>query len=213
MTDDPSSSAPPLKRIKLVHRVPDPTYTHHDQLPSRKLAFPGKIPELLTSFYRLEDDDPDMTLDELQELAAEDGGHLAQDFRLRRDGRLHGPIQPVKKQVMPSRPQDVWDEVIDQLPTEVKVVRDAAKVRVNGAKKVAKLVVAHWEKVAAADDKERKAEERRVLMLAKTTLKAVTNQWKDAVKVRQLLANNDRCDFTQRTVSFVVRQAEEARTS
>jgi helicase SWR1 len=43
--------------------------------------------------------------------------------------------------------------------------------------------MAHWEKVAGADDKERKAEEKRLNVLAKATLKAVLAQWKEAVKV------------------------------
>ena len=43
------------------------------------------------------------------------------------------------------------------------------------------------EKVAGADDKQKRVEEKRMLTVVKATLKAVLAQWKDAVKACRLV--------------------------
>jgi hypothetical protein len=182
--DAPAGPPPPLKRIKLIHRVPVATYTHHEQIPSTSLSYPRKISELLSSFYRLEDDGLDMTLDELESIASGDGRRLRRIAILRSEGRLNGPLQgPVKRQVEPPRPTGPWDDVIEHAITESKANREAGRARINISRRIARMIMAHWEKVAGADDKERKAEEKRLNVLAKATLKAVLAQWKEAVKV------------------------------
>ena len=182
--DAPAGRPPPLKKIKLIHRVPAATYTHHEQIPSTPLSHPGKIRELLSSFYRLEEDGPDMTLEELENLATEGGRRLRRIAILRSEGRLNGPLQgPVKRQVEPPRPTGPWDDIIEQAIAESKANREAGRARVNISRRIARMIMAHWEKVAGADDKERKAEEKRLNILAKTTLKVVLAQWKEAVRV------------------------------
>lgn len=186
--DAPAGPPPPRKRIKLIHRVPPATYTHHEQIPSTSLNHPKKIPELLSSFYRLEDDGPDMTLEELEDMATEGGRRLHRIAILRSEGRLNGPLQgPVKRQVEPPRPTGPWDNIIEQAIAKSKANREAGRAHVNISRRIARMITAHWEKAAGADDKERKAEERRLNALAKTTLKAVLSQWKEAVKVRVMI--------------------------
>ncbi|KAF8317619.1 hypothetical protein DL93DRAFT_510471 [Clavulina sp. PMI_390] len=186
-TKKPPTETPtrPLKRIKLIHKVPDPTYTHHQQIPDRKkLEYPTKIPELLRSYYRLEDDGSEMKLEELEALAAKEGETFARFTRLRLEGRLNGPIQgPVKKQILPQRQLDAWDELLERIPVQAKIVKAWGNARDAQIKKVVKVMTTHWTMVAGAEERAAKAEEKRAKDLSRATLKIVKEHWKNAIRV------------------------------
>jgi hypothetical protein len=91
---------------------------------------------------------------------------------------------PVKTKPEPSRPQGHWDLALESIASASRSNREAGKARVNGARKVSKLIIAHFEKLASQEDKERKLEEQRMLRIAKESMKKVQNQWKDAIRVR-----------------------------
>lgn len=175
-------SAPPFKRIKLIHRVPPPSYTHPDQRPP-KPQFSGSLTSYLQSYVRLEDEGPDLTPEQLAKNASIDGVHLRRIAELRNHGRLSNPKGAIAPSPEPIRQKVDWDRVVETAVISSKAVREAGKLRVGGSRRVAKLITAHWEKVAGADDKQRRAEEKRLQALVKSTLKLVLSQWKDAVKV------------------------------
>ena len=89
----------------------------------------------------------------------------------------------VPKAPEPSRPLGHWDSVIERVSGHVKVVRENARARVSGARRVARLINAYWEKVAGADEKVKRLEEKKMQALVKSTMKVIQAQWKDAVKV------------------------------
>ncbi|KAF8331341.1 uncharacterized protein EI90DRAFT_1010738 [Cantharellus anzutake] len=175
-----------IKRIKLIHRVPPPTYTHHEQLPPDK-AYGGDLTKFLQSFVRLEDDGPDMVIEELNAAARIDGAYLRRINQLRGHGRLSHVEGSLPQEPEPPRPLGHWDSVVEGASIHLRIVRENGRARVNGARRVARLINAHWEKVAGADEKSKRLEEKKMQALVRSTLRAVQAHWKDAVKyVKQM---------------------------
>lgn len=194
ITDDSNTSnkrpsldaGPPrttIKRIRLITRLPVAEYTHPQQIPAPP-AFSRKIPLFLNSFIRLEDDGPDLTLEQLQERAMEEAPTRNRIAKLRSEGRLGIPAGKRVQNIEPARVRTHWDLLIEEAIVTSKAIRGSGGFKVAGARRVAKIIAAHWEKIAGADDRERRIEEKRIKGLVKSTLKLVLAEWKVAVDVR-----------------------------
>ncbi len=180
--DSVTHPASTVKRIKLIHRVPPPVYTPHQQPPPAR-AYGGSVMRFLQSYVQLDDEGPEVTVEELEAVARTDGAYLRRINELRGHGRLSHAQGAVPQAPEPPRPMGHWDSVIERASGHLKVVRENARVRVGGARRVARLINAYWEKMAGADEKTKRLEEKKMQALVKSTLKTVQALWKDAVKV------------------------------
>jgi hypothetical protein len=193
----PQLTSRPFKRVKLIVKPPLPPYlrpidyTHPSQIPQPS-AFGNSLTKLLDSYTHLEEDETgSLTIEELEERAKEDARLLRQIEIFKSQGRLNQPapeegeqrVVRRRPQPEPARSKDHQDHLVAHIIHAGKAIRDEGKARVGIARKVSKLISAYWEKAAGAQDREKKAEEKRIRTLAKTVVRAVQDAWKVIVKV------------------------------
>ncbi|KDQ20190.1 hypothetical protein BOTBODRAFT_27602 [Botryobasidium botryosum FD-172 SS1] len=200
--ESPSSSAQPqstpfrIKRIKLTYRVPAAEYTDPSQFPP-KPEFNHSLSALLTSYITLEEDGPELSGEHLDALASSEAVLRNKISALQRQGRLLNPNGVVDRRpsAEPKRAKDHRDCMLEHMAAVSKLIRDEGRARVAGAKKLSKLVLAYFEKKATADDRDKKAQGKRMRALAKSTLKLVLQEWKLAVKhVRDIKAELEKAE-------------------
>ncbi|KAG8903550.1 swr1 complex component, partial [Tulasnella sp. 403] len=178
----PTESPRMLKRIKLVHR-PKLEYSDPTQIPPRP-QHSYSLSSLLDSYYFL-DDETVVSSGELDAIAECEARKRNKIARLRETGVFenHERKLDTTPPDEPKRQLDHRDHLVAHAVSVGKAIRENLKARQAGAKRIAKMVEKHFEKVAGADTKEQKAEEKRRQLLVKFVLKEVVKEWKLAVAV------------------------------
>ncbi|KAG8924967.1 swr1 complex component [Tulasnella sp. 418] len=184
-TEPPPETPRILKRIKLVHR-PRAEYSDPRQIPPPP-KFGRSLSKLLDSFILL-DDDTEVPTDEvhrLEQRAREEAKLRNRIEALRAAGsfvHLENKVD-VKPPDEPKRPIGHQDHLLAHVASMSKYIREEGKARVAGAKRIAKMMEKHFERMAGADTREQKAEEKRRALLVRTTLREVVKEWRLAVAV------------------------------
>ncbi|SNX86697.1 related to SWR1 - DEAH-box protein, putative RNA helicase [Melanopsichium pennsylvanicum] len=75
------------------------------------------------------------------------------------------------------------DHLLETIASSYTQMRQYAKLKQQGSRKVARMVAQHWERQLGTSEREKKAEEKRIRALAKWTLREVLKQWRLAVNV------------------------------
>ncbi|KZT61158.1 hypothetical protein CALCODRAFT_46051 [Calocera cornea HHB12733] len=176
-----------VKRIRLTVKVPPAQYTTPDQRPPRP-KFGNSLDAYLESYVSIEDHP--VTLSALENSAKQDAELYGRIALLRAEGRLQTrPERPIAapKSTEPKRPTSHWDMIISQANIQMKRIQDDIRVRQTTARRVSRAVVAHFERISQAEDRERQAEEKRIRALAKFTVREVLKKWREAINhVREM---------------------------
>lgn len=176
-----------IKRVKLVVRRPPPPLTNPRQRPPPAL-YNSSLPAYLSSYQTIDDEDVDAST--VEQNATADATTLERVNLFRSQGRfipgtdvLFGTTAPTAAAFpTPQRSQDTWDHVVEAVAAQWKQ-RKKKSTGVQIAAQIGRMVQAYWDGQAARQDKAKAQEERRLRMLAKATIKLVTNEWKKAVFV------------------------------
>ena len=209
----PMPSSPPNKRIRLsdkrraasppspppnVALVPlssgtslDPqhppslTYTSPWQRPLPPCTPGGSLASFLQSFAYWDDDivKPEVRA---QRVARMKAVSLRLD-QLQREGKslsdTHTTALAKLKPHEAPRGKAHWDYVLEGICARAQHTRQGHRHRMQLAKKVSRMVSAHWERTLHSDEREQKLEWRRQRALAKWTMREVQRQWRLAVTV------------------------------
>ena len=209
----PMPSSPPNKRIRLsdkrraasppspppnVALVPlssgtslDPqhppslTYTSPWQRPLPPNTPGGSLASFLQSFAYWDDDivKPEVRA---QRVARMKAVSLRLD-QLQREGKslsdTHTTALAKLKPHEAPRGKAHWDYVLEGICARAQHTRQGHRHRMQLAKKVSRMVSAHWERTLHSDEREQKLEWRRQRALAKWTMREVQRQWRLAVTV------------------------------
>ncbi|KAI0343456.1 hypothetical protein BDW22DRAFT_1355897 [Trametopsis cervina] len=174
-----TGSQTPVRRLKFIVRKPPPSYSSPRQRPPLP-QFESSLSSFLSSYKAPEGRDLDG--DELAQAVREDMRIWRQVDEMRRQGRmLHRPPESSSlpnDNKGPPRGPDIWDHIITAVETRTKTRRPNPK---QMAAQVASRVKVYWEAQAVRDDKAKALEEKRLRVLAKSTIRLVTTKWKEAV--------------------------------
>jgi helicase SWR1 len=165
-----------IKRIRLLVRTPPPSFSHPRQRP-----LPRKYDSLsafLDSYMTLNDNDA--TPEMMEEMARKDAVTLERVDALRRQGRLLLGTDLLSSSPTPKRSPDQWDAVLESVVAYRSRRANGGKIV---AKQIAQKIQTYWDGFAQREDKAKMQEEKRLRALAKSTLRAVIDQWKRAVMV------------------------------
>jgi helicase SWR1 len=174
------SMTPP--RIKLKYRQPEPLITHPHHLPLQKQYV--SLSDYLNSYIQL-DDHEDTNLEKAEARAQHEASIRDRIHAARARGWLtddSGPSAP-KKQPEPPTPQGRHDIMLKHVTNFSTLLAQERKSNISRAKKIAQMVQAHFKRLEGTDEKELKAEEKRIRRLAKWTAQEVRKKWKLAEKV------------------------------
>jgi helicase SWR1 len=179
----PVASTPPIRRIRLIVRAPEPVYTNPKQKPTLPI-FNKSVASVLASYTRLESDDVDE--DALVAEARERAALLESVYALRQQGRMLLSAEDAGRalQTRPMDPRtigaDPWDHILD-------AVRARHRQRETSGPEIAATIAAkvrmYWDLQNAKEGKVKLQQEKQLRALAKTTLKLVIAEWKKAVFV------------------------------
>ncbi|PFH50464.1 hypothetical protein AMATHDRAFT_144988 [Amanita thiersii Skay4041] len=174
-----------IKRIKLIVRRPPPIISHPLQRPPKPKH--GSLYAFLSSYESpFEKVVEDAALE--RQIKREAIMH-ERAFRLRQEGRFIPSSDEVTESLVDLRStsltpkrttRDIWDDVV----AAVAVAKKIRSRRTTGraiAGQIASKVQAYWDGREAKKDKLRLQEERRLRVLAKNTIRMVTNEWRKAV--------------------------------
>lgn len=180
---DPLNRTP---RIRLKYRPPQPLITHPLHIPLQKNF--SSLSEYLDSFILLEDHE-DITLEKAetkaqQEAAIRDRITHARARGWLDDDSLH-PSAP-RKQPEPQYPQTRHDILLKHVLNFASLMAQERRSNISRAKKIAQMITQHFKKLEGTDEKELKAEEKRIRRLAKQTAQEVRKKWRLAEKVNIL---------------------------
>lgn len=175
----PLASPGPLDRAS----VPALAYTAPTQCPLPKTT--ASFSEWMSSLHMWDDDEVPLAVRQ-QRLARDIHIYLRLDA-LRRAGTVLEPaaassLAKLKPQEAP-RTKSHWDFVLEGATARAQFVRQTSRARVQGAKKIARMIVKYWDRALHGDERMQKLELRRQRALAKWTMKEVQRQWKLAVTV------------------------------
>jgi helicase SWR1 len=180
-----ATRTPPIRRIRLIVRAPEPVYTNPKQRPIPP-NFNKSVTSALASFTRLENDD--VKEDALEEAARERAALLERVYTLRRQGRMLLSAEDAGRalQVRPTDQRtfgaDPWDHVLN-------AVRSRHRQRETSGPEIAATIAAkvrtYWEAQNAKEGRVRVQQEKQLRVLAKATLKLVITEWKKAVFVSE----------------------------
>ena len=195
--DDPMSlaSRPTIKRIKLIVREPPPSFSSPRQRPPPP-AFGKDISAFLSSYINI--DGKDYTEEALESAARQQVRLLKRIGSLKSQGRLlldadtalalkaTGEAGSKNLSALTTdalhRPNDVWATII----AEVIAVRNTmSRHRFGRGGVIASSIVSkldtRWANLRAREGREAQAEEKRLRVLARMTLRLVQNEWKKVV--------------------------------
>uniref|UniRef100_V5EXM9 Helicase SWR1 n=2 Tax=Kalmanozyma brasiliensis (strain GHG001) TaxID=1365824 RepID=V5EXM9_KALBG len=133
---------------------------------------------LLDSFDLLHDGEPNVEDDDLQ-------AYIKLDERWRVGLPIHPEAGSTTRHVAHKAPRTKshHDHLMETVAASYSQMRQYARLKQQGSRKVARIVAQHWERQLGTSDREKKAEERRTRALAKWTLREVLKQWRLAVNV------------------------------
>ncbi len=162
----PLPDHPPPLHILAPHQVPAPR------------RFGGNVDALLASFDLLHDGEASIEEGDLQ-------AYLKLDERWRAGLPIHPEAASTTRHVphKVARTKSHHDHLLETVAASYSQMRQYARLKQQGSRKVARMVAQHWERQLGTSDREKKAEERRIRALAKWTLREVLKQWRLAVNV------------------------------
>lgn len=179
----PPARTPPIKRIRLIVRAPEPVYTNPKQRPTPPI-FNKSLASTLASYTRPENDD--VKEDVLEEAAREHAGLLERVYALRRRGRMLLSAEDASRalQTGPTDSRtiggDPWDHVLNAVSARHRQ-RETSGPEI--AATIAAKVRTYWDVQNAKEGKVKLQQEKQLRALAKATLKLVITEWKKAVFV------------------------------
>ena len=174
-------------RIKVKYRVPEPLITNRSHLPLPKQF--NSLDEYLNSFIQL-DDHEDTTLEKAEGKALHEAAIRDRIMSARARGWLvDGPANPAAPRKQPE-PQSILtrhDIMLKHVINFSSLMAQERRSNISRAKKIALMVTQHFKKLEGTDEKEIKAEEKRIRRLAKQTAQEVRKKWKLAERVIAIL--------------------------
>ncbi|KAK7202856.1 SNF2 family N-terminal domain-containing protein [Myxozyma melibiosi] len=176
-----------VPKIRIKYSVPEPIVGQPDHVPAPP-KFGLSVESYLNSFKSLDDDVDDVTFE--KRIAEE--AHLRQKIENAVSEGLISELSGMesipqksltKGFVAPKDHHSHYDHLISQAFFLSKLASDERRSHISRAKKIAGMVQTHFKKLSGADERERKAEEKRIRQLAKKTAVAVKRKWRLAEKV------------------------------
>jgi helicase SWR1 len=169
-------------RFKLKYRMPEPLITHRFHLPLDKQY--GSLNDYLDSFIQLEDHE-DTTIEKAEAKALHEASIRDRIAAAKAKGWLTGESSPnaPRKQPEPPAVQTRHDIMLKHVINFSTLMGQERRSNISRAKRIALMVSQHFKKLDGTDEKEIKAEERRIRRLAKQTAQEVRKKWKLAEKV------------------------------
>lgn len=183
LTEDADLSSTPAPRFKLKYRIPEPLITHPLHLPLPKQF--NSLGEYLDSYIQL-DDHEDTTLEKAEQKALSEASMRNRIDNARARGWLTGDNASSaahRKQPEPSVAQTRHDIMLKHVVNFSSLMAQERRSNISRAKKIAQMVAQHFKKLEGTDEKEIKAEEKRIRRLAKWTAQEVRKKWKLAERV------------------------------
>lgn len=169
-------------RFKVKYRIPEPLITHPLHLPLPKQF--GSLNAYLDSYIQLEDNE-DTTLEKAEAKAFHEAAIQDRITLARQKGWLEDSVNPAapRKQPEPPNVQTRHDVMLKHVLNFSGLMAQERRGNISRAKKIALMIQQHFKKLEGTDEKEMKAEEKRIRRLAKTTAQEVRKKWKLAEKV------------------------------
>ncbi|KAG9297571.1 hypothetical protein G9A89_007646 [Geosiphon pyriformis] len=160
---EPETSPPPTNNpsINILRR-------------SRGQAQFPSVDVFLASFVTL--DDEDMTPMDAQARAIREADIQYRIYSLRKQGRILRKTP--KPQIEPRRPLTHKDHLLDHITSQAKYMTKITENKNKITRQINKAVLQHFNKLANQDEKDKKAEEKRLKRLAKTTANLIRQKWK-----------------------------------
>jgi len=195
LTDKAKGITPPIRRIKLIVRAPEPVYTSPKQKPTPPI-FNKSVTSALASFTRIEDEDANE--DALEKEARGRAVFFERVHAMRQQGRMLLSSEDASRavQTRPTVPRtlgaDPWDHILNAVRARYRVQRETSGPEI--AATIAAKVRTYWDMQNAKEGRVRLQQEKQLRVLAKTTLKLVTTEWKKAVFVSNFLVTQHYCD-------------------
>ena len=191
LTDKAKGITPPIKRIKLIVRAPEPVYTNPKQKPTPPI-FNKSVTSALASFTRIEDKDANE--DALEEEARGRAVFLERVHALRQQGQMLLSSEDASRaralQTRPTVPRtlgaDPWGHILDAVCARYRGQRETSGPEI--AASIAAKVRTYWDLQNAKEGRVRLQQEKQLRALAKTTLKLVITEWKKAIFVSDFLS-------------------------
>ena len=194
LTDKAKGITPPIRRIKLIVRAPEPVFTNPKQKPAPPI-FNKSVTSALASFTRIEDEDANE--DVLEKEAFGRAVFLERVHAIRQQGRMLLSSEDASRAVQ-TRPTiqrtlgaDPWDHILDAVRARYRGQRETSGPEI--AATIAAKVRTYWDLQSAKEGRVRLQQEKQLRALAKTTLKLVTTEWKKAVFVSHFLGTQQSC--------------------
>jgi helicase SWR1 len=194
LTDKAKGITPPIRRIKLIVRAPEPVYTNPKQKPTPPI-FNKSVTSALASFTRIEDEDANE--DALEGEARGRAVFLERVHALRQQGRMLLSSEDASRavQTRPTVPRtpgaDPWYHILEAVRARYRGQRETSGPEI--AATIAAKVRTYWDMQNAKEGRVRLQQEKQLRALAKTTLKLVTTEWKKAVFVSDFLGTQQYC--------------------
>ena len=176
-------------RFKLKYRMPEPLITHRFHFPLEKQF--SSLNDYLDSFIQLEDHE-DTTLEKAEAKALHEASIRYRIAVAKAKGWLTGESSPnaPRKQPEPSPVQTRHDIMLKHVVNFSTLMGQERRSNISRAKRIALMVAQHFKKLDGTDEKEIKAEERRIRRLAKQTAQEVRKKWKLAERVSQFILHH-----------------------
>jgi helicase SWR1 len=168
-------------RIKLKYQIPDPLITHPLHIPPPKQY--DSLNAYLDSFIQL-DDNEDITIEKAQARATHEATIRDRIAAARARGWLtdDNPAAP-RKQPEPQNIPTRHDVLLKHVLNFSSLMAQERRANILRAKKISQMITQHFKKLEGTDEKEIKAEGKRIRRLAKQTAQEVRKKWKLAEKV------------------------------
>lgn len=186
LTDGYDFSTTRSPRFKLKYRVPEPLITHPLHFPREKQF--NSLDEYLDSFIQL-DDHEDTTLEKAESKALHEASIRDRIATARARGWLAGdsvnPAAP-RKQPEPQNIPTRHDTMLKHIINFSSLMAQERRSNISRAKKISQMITQHFKKLEGTDEKEIKAEEKRIRRLAKQTAQDVRKKWKLAERVHTI---------------------------
>ena len=172
----------PSPRIKLKYRIPQPLITHPHHYPLPKQF--DSLSDYLNSYIQI-DDTEDTTIEKAEQKAIHEATIRNRIISAKQKGWLQDhsniaiPRKQSEHQPIPTR----HDIMLKHVLNFSSLMAQERKSNISRAKKISQMILQHFRKLEGTDEKEIKAEEKRIRRLAKQTAQEVRKKWKLAEKV------------------------------
>ncbi|SPO31215.1 related to SWR1 - DEAH-box protein, putative RNA helicase [Ustilago trichophora] len=152
------------------------------QIPSAR-RFDGNVEALWQSFDMLHDGEGPRDSSNAEDVDLQT--YIKLDQRWRSGLPIHPEAGSTTRHVAHKvvRNKSHHDHLLEAVASSYTQMRQYARSRQQGSRKVARMVAQHWERQLGTSEREKKAEEKRIRALAKWTLREVLKQWRLAVNV------------------------------